>query len=124
MSLLKRLNEITKPKVHEAQADLGFGDGEEKIFFRSLSFEERQKIFGARANAEGVLDTREKGLFLVAEFIAASLCDENGKNVVTLENVKRWDSDFIDKLGQIGMDTLNKAAEEAKQKSDPSAGQS
>lgn len=120
MSFLNRLNEVTKPKLHTARIDLGFGDGEETLYFRSLSYEERQKIFGARSKDDGTLDVRDKGLFLAAELIAASLCHEDGSNVVTIEAARKWDSELLDRLSAEAMKILTpKATEE-----NPSSGKS
>lgn len=99
MGFLNRLNEVTKPKVKKVEdIDLGFGDGPETLYFRSLAYEERQKIFGARSKDDGTLDVRDKGLFLAAELIAASLCNEDGGNIVTVEAARKWDSDLLDRL--------------------------
>lgn len=116
---LNRLNEITRPKVHTVDVDLGFGDGIEKIHFRSLAFAERQKIFGARAKEDGTIDMRDKGLHLMAELVAAMLCHEDGTRVVKLESALEWDGDLIDKLAAEAMKVINPSDQQ-----DPSPGQS
>ncbi len=116
---LNRLNEITRPKVHTVETDLGFGDGIEKIYFRSLTFAERQKIFGARANENGMIDMRDKGLHLLAELVATSLCHENGTRVVTYEAALEWDGALIDKLAGEAMKAISPSDQ-----NDPSPGQS
>ncbi len=119
---LKRLNEITKPKIHTVSVDLGFGDGVEELYFRELSFEERQNIFGARANDDGTLDVRTKGLYLGAELVSASLCHKDGKAVVTVEAARKWDSKVLDRVANEAMKALNAKPDE--DEADPSKGQS
>jgi len=118
---LNRLNEITKPKVHECKIDLGFGDGEETIYFRGLTFQERQDIFGARAKDDGTLDVRDKGRYLGAELVSAALCKADGKQVATVEAVRSWDAALLDRLASKAMEVLNAAAQGSG--SDPSTSQ-
>jgi hypothetical protein len=115
---LSRLNEISKPKAHPVEIDLGLGDGVETIYFRGLTFQERQDIFGARAKADGTggLDAailRENGRYLASELVSVSLVDENGKNVVRGEQVRRWPAELVDKISGAAMEVLTKAAQES-----------
>ena len=118
---LQRMKEITKPKVHRVEIDLGFGDGIEPLYFRELTFEERQRIFGARAKDDGNLDLRDKGLYLGAELVSASMCKVDGSTIATVDAVKKWDSKFLDMIAGEAMKIVGAQPEGAK---DPSTGQS
>lgn len=109
---LNRLNEITKPTVHAKIIDLGFGDGPETVHFRDLTFQERQDIFGARAKDDGTLELRGEGRYLGAEVIAASLCDEHGKPVATVEAVRKWKDKLVDTLSAAAMEVMQPAKDE------------
>ncbi len=116
---LNRLNEITRPKVHRVDMDLGYGDGIEPIYFRSLSFDDRQRIFAARSSDDGSVDMRGAGLHVMAELVSSTLCNEDGSLVVTLEAALKWDNVLIDRLGVEAMKAIIPDAKE-----DPSQGQS
>lgn len=112
MSFLKNLSKLAQPKTIEAQFD--FGEGEETIYLRSLTYNQRQAIFVKRLNNDGKLDITGTALHMNAELIAATLVDENGKPVVASSAVCEWDSALVDKLAdfighQVGL--LDKKAD-------------
>lgn len=123
MSFIDKLNQITKPKIHEAEYDFGVGDGPETVHFRGLSYTERQELFVKRLTEDGKVDFRNAGLYMNAELVAATLCTKTGKPVATLDAVKAWDPALVDGLA----DAAVKALELNKKKDDaenPSSAQS
>ena len=104
MSFIDNLKKITQPKIIEAKFD--FGDGEETIYFKALTYNQRQAIFVKRLDKDGKLDITGEALHMNAELIAATLVDEGSKTLVTKEAVCQWDSTLVDKLADLSGKTL------------------
>ena len=119
MGFLNRLGEITKRKTFEAKFDFGFGDGEEDVTFRALSYAERKKIFTSRNKVLGQkpdgtniigIDVQNEALDLNAEVLAASFVKPDGKPVAAKDAyMSEWDSDLVDKLATLCMKTIGLA---------------
>lgn len=108
MAFLDRLDEITRPKIHEHLFDFGLGDGEETIYFRGLSFEQRQKLIVARGTgSDGKMDVRGAALMLNAEIVAATFCKKDGKAVATTEAVQKWEPSLVDRLSVAAIEALD-----------------
>lgn len=121
MSFLNKLNEITRPKITEAEFD--FGDGPEKIHFRGLSYDQRQGIFVKRLDKDGKLDIAGSALHMNAELLAATLVDETGKPIAKTDAILQWDSTLVDKLADLAGKTL-KLIEKKDEAENPSTPQS
>lgn len=115
MSFLERLGEISKPKQASAKFDFGFGDGEETLYFRSLSYNERKKIFSDRTEVIGkdkdgrdIYGIPNKLLFeFNAETLATSWVKEDGKSVATKDALMQWDGELIDRLAKLARETVD-----------------
>lgn len=102
---------LNKKRVFSGTFDFGGEIGEQPINFVKLSYEQRQDILVARASADGTgIDVRKAdgALYLNAEFVALSLCDEKGKSVIELAAVKRWEPDIVDRLAAFITNNLPK----------------
>ena len=136
MGFLERLNEITKPKILEAQFD--FGAGPETVYFRALSAANRQRIIQDRLIPTKVkdkdgnevetwnLDFMKDGTTVNAELLEACLCDENGKTLVKKDAIlTQWDGGLVQRLGLLCLNTIQEDfAKSAGVTEDPSKGQS
>ena len=115
MSFLERLNDAAKPNVDHILFDFRLGDGIEKVFLRDIPFATKQRLVAGRMkkgrDAEGKptfeLDLVGEAMYLDAEIIASSVCDEDGKLLFGLPAVKEWDSNIVRRLAKVISDKID-----------------
>ena len=133
MGFLDKLNEISKPKTFEAKFD--FGDGEESVTFRALTYNERKRIIADRmvkigtdkdGNDKWGMEVQKIGFDFNAEVLSASWIRPDGKAVATKDALMQWDGDLVDKLGELCRETIGlfKDAEAKEEGANPSNPQS
>jgi hypothetical protein len=112
MGFLQRLSQITKPRVFEKQFDFGQGDGEETIYFRALTYNERANIIGKRMDDQNNIKVDPQ---FFAELVSTSLCKEDGAPVVNVASIQKWSPpDLVDRLGLLAMDVIVESQQEVK----------
>ncbi len=113
MSFLDKLSEISKPKAFDAQFD--FGNGDEPVTFRALSYNERKRIIADRmvkigtdkdGNDKWGMEVQKIGFDFNAEVLSASWIRPDGKPVATKDALMQWDGDLVDKLGELCRETI------------------
>jgi hypothetical protein len=95
MSYLK--NKLA-PRVGHFEHDFNDGEGPVKVYVRPLTFKRRAELVTKRvAESGGSLygSTPEKGLYLDAEMLADTLCDENGRAIARVDEILDWDGGVV-----------------------------
>lgn len=123
----KLSGKLSRARIHTFEFDFGEIDGDvigvQTVHCRELTFNERGKLFVSRL-VDGKIDiTKESGgLILNAEVLAHQVCKENGDRCLSLEEVREWPPEVVDRLAsEILRLTSGKAALETGEDSpDPS----
>lgn len=136
MSLKDRKKELQTLGRKSRTLDMGMGDGPETIWFRELSFDERQKLFGTRmketTNKDGVMSlafrpVNGSDVNFQAELVAKTLIDEDkGAPMFTLEELRKFRAAKLQKLYDEAIDVVSEFQtdeEKAADEPNPSTGE-
>lgn len=107
MSYLNRKKGQFTPKLRTIDFDFQDGEGVQTIPLIPISYATRQRLFTDRlekngADAKGnplyAIDITGKAKNLNAEVIVATVADDKGKPAYTLEDLKEWEAQDIERL--------------------------